>query len=106
MALLLLRLSLAALAMLGAAGEISAVPEWLVTGLLAVAGVLIVGLFTPLAASLAAACAAAAFFKVNGVLGAVVALNGSCAVALALIGPGGYSIDARLFGRRVIDVDR
>jgi hypothetical protein len=61
---------------------------------------LFVGALTPVSAGLVGVWAA--WLVVDGnhaVLHAVVLLN---AVALALIGPGAYSIDARLFARRVL----
>ena len=41
----------------------------------------------------------AATFDASGLI-----LTLSVAVALALLGPGAYSMDARIFGRRVIDL--
>lgn len=60
----------------------------------------LVGALTPVGAGLAGAWAA--WLMVSGehsVLHAVALLD---AVALALIGPGAYSVDARLFARRVL----
>jgi hypothetical protein len=37
---------------------------------------------------------------------AVIAVQGINLIALALLGAGAYSIDAHLFGRRVINIDR
>ena len=64
---------------------------------------LCVGYFTPVAALLA--------FVLQGVLLCLRFLSTEASVvllldalALALLGPGAYSLDARLFGRRVLDV--
>ena len=37
---------------------------------------------------------------------AIIAVQGINLIALALLGAGAYSIDAYLFGRRVINIDR
>ena len=71
-----------------------------------VSGMLIAGLLTPLSslalAALALASAAGlgpfAAFASDGLLAPATAL------AVALLGPGAYSVDARLFGRREIVV--
>jgi len=71
----------------------------------AVAGVLIlVGLWTPVAATLAAAVELwIAFSQPNNALMAVIlAVLG---ISLAMIGPGAWSVDARLFGRKQLDPD-
>jgi hypothetical protein len=61
---------------------------------------LLVGALTPVSAGLVGVWAAWVMVDGNhAAVNAVVLLN---AVALALIGPGAYSIDARLFARRVL----
>lgn len=69
-------------------------------------GTILAGFRTRLAAVAAAMVAAVVATRLGGPLGLSAALHGCCAVALAMLGAGGYSIDARLFGRRVIDFDR
>jgi uncharacterized membrane protein YphA (DoxX/SURF4 family) len=72
--------------------------------LLAALGLLlVVGLWTPLAGAITAVIEAWQILAVNEhpVLGL---LTGTMAVALAMLGPGRWSIDARLFGWRRIDV--
>jgi uncharacterized membrane protein YphA (DoxX/SURF4 family) len=63
---------------------------------------LLVGLFTPVVALLAAMIEAAMLgSSTSG--GIALMLQGSViCVTLALLGPGGYSLDARLFGSRVV----
>lgn len=63
---------------------------------LVVAVPLVAGFMTPAAAVVAAAIAL--LYDAPSVVAAV-------AVALALLGPGAFSVDARLFGRREIVID-
>ena len=100
LALLALRLSLAGV--LAAAPIVAALPPWapLVFDVLGLA--LLIGAFTHVAATVSAACLAGAGAMAGSAGGLVLALHGLDAAALALLGAGAYSIDARLFGRRVI----
>ncbi|SNS31662.1 hypothetical protein SAMN06295912_104102 [Sphingomonas laterariae] len=101
-ALLLLRCSVAAALAAGAA--ISAVP-WIEAPVLLVAAALILGVLTR-AAGLAGLVAAGLIgAEIGGTAGLAVGLHGIAALALSMIGAGGYSIDARRFGRRVITLD-
>lgn len=102
-ALLMLRVSTGATLLINTAGDPLAVgSQWLFAALLALAASLVFGLLTPL---VALACGA---LELMGVLGsdnrsaALIGLSAFNALALALLGPGAYSIDARLFGRRVM----
>ena len=64
---------------------------------------LIIGLWTPIAGSLVAAIGIwFAFTHAEDPLAGV--LLATIGAALALVGPGGWSIDARLFGWKRIDV--
>ena len=67
---------------------------------------ILAGFRTRMAAGAAALFATVVCVRVGGQLGLSAALHGVCAVALSMLGAGGYSIDAHLFGRRVIDLDR
>jgi uncharacterized membrane protein YphA (DoxX/SURF4 family) len=63
---------------------------------------LLVGLLTPIVALMAAAIEAALLIT-SGSAGIALMLQGPViCVALALLGPGAYSLDARLFGSRVV----
>jgi uncharacterized membrane protein YphA (DoxX/SURF4 family) len=63
---------------------------------------LLVGLFTPVVALLAAAVETA-MLGASASAGIALMLQGPViCVALALLGPGSYSLDARLFGSRVV----
>ena len=64
---------------------------------------LIVGLFTPFAGIMAAAVEVWIAFSHPGYRWPQIGLAGLC-LSLAMIGPGAWSIDARLFGRKQIDL--
>lgn len=106
-ALLLLRISVAAILVMSAVHHLSNFSYLLVAGVAVVGALLLIGLFTPVSSWIAAT-----FGLVHLIMGghsdhsvaifaAASILN---AVALALLGPGAYSLDAKLFGRRVMIV--
>ena len=64
---------------------------------------LLVGLWTPVVAALAALLALINVVTQRGDVWAEILL-GTLGVALALLGPGAWSVDARLFGWKRIDV--
>jgi uncharacterized membrane protein YphA (DoxX/SURF4 family) len=64
---------------------------------------LVAGLWTPIAASLAAVFALWSALAQNGNPSSCIFLM-TLGVALALLGPGGWSVDARLFGWKRIDI--
>ena len=77
--------------------------SWVVTALvLIIASCLLVGFMTPVAAIViglgAITLAASHVFETNQTLLNVIVLT----IAIALLGPGAFSIDARMFGRREI----
>jgi putative oxidoreductase len=75
------------------------VPQLIATG----AGIfLLVGLWTPVAGTLVAMVELWTMFEVAGDPWISVML-GTLGAALAMIGPGAWSIDARLFGRKHIE---
>jgi hypothetical protein len=78
--------------------------NWLAFWALILAVALLVGYQGRIVAVCAAIMLLAMGFAIEGVLGACVGLHGLIAVACFVLGPGGYSIDARLFGRRVVRV--
>jgi hypothetical protein len=106
LALLLLRISVAGGVLLNVYGQRGHLAAWLLVSSLLLAATLLAGILTPLVALLA--------------LGANLAIPMSCnvgfqsaghiaiatinALALCLLGPGSYSLDAFLFGRRVINL--
>ena len=102
-ALLLARCSAASL-LLGLSYR-SALPPWLVWGGLALAAMLAFGLLTRVAAGAGAALVAWAAYGAGGDLGLCLAVATLQVAALSLLGAGAYSVDAHLFGRRVIHLD-
>ena len=102
-ALLLLRISVAATFFLSLEnGQIVSDTHWLqlFTGLLA--ALLILGLFTPILSTLICLLEIADLFISGSIISPPVYLSLLNVVALALLGPGAYSLDAWLFGRRVL----
>lgn len=70
---------------------------------LATGVLLIVGLWTPVAGVLAAAVAL--WHALSGLSApSLDALSGLLGIALALLGPGGWSVDARLFGWKRLEI--
>ena len=78
----------------------AAVFQVLLTGI----GILLIaGLWTPIVASLAAVAAAYGAFSHSGEMGFDI-LPGTLGVALVLLGPGAWSVDARLFGWKRVEI--
>jgi hypothetical protein len=79
---------------------------WTVPAILLIAVALAVGGATRIACALS--CAAEIGFKLTarGFEGGVLMLSVPVGIALAMLGPGAYSLDARIFGRRVITFSR
>jgi len=102
-ALILLRLSVAGIFLWKFWTRFGAiVPTWILFGVVVVSLSLGLGLFTPIVCTLI--CLAETYYLVHAGMGGVI-LNASAilnAAALALLGPGAYSIDAWLYGRRVV----
>lgn len=63
---------------------------------------LAVGALTRVAGICGLAAAMLIAVDVGGALGVSATLHGLASLALSMIGAGGYSVDARIFGRRVI----
>lgn len=106
LALLLLRISVACGLLLNVYGRRRELTAWLLVSSLLLGATLLIGLLTPLVALLALAANLAipmscsvGFQSIGYVI--IATIN---AMALCLLGPGAYSFDAYLFGRRVIDL--
>jgi hypothetical protein len=99
-ALLVLRISLAAAIIFnGCLAPLSS--GWLAAGLMLAACMLIVGALTPYAAVLGLLLQTGVFFTTSGNrFQLLTSIIGSGVVSV--LGPGAYSIDSRLFGRKVL----
>jgi hypothetical protein len=104
-ALLLLRVSVATTAVMNLCATQPYGPAWMLAGLAVLSVLLCLGLLTPVAAVLVLT-AQLVRFGVSGYssLGLAVAILNS--LALALLGPGAYSVDARRFGHRLLVSNR
>lgn len=102
-ALLLGRLAAAAALALVLRGFAPA--PWIAFPVLVLAASLAAGLLTRFAAACCAVLVLVGAARAGGALSAVLALNALHVAGLALTGGGAYSLDARLFGRRVIRLD-
>jgi hypothetical protein len=102
LALLLLRFVLAAGLMLLTFQAGVPVPDWAaaVAGMIALG--LVFGIWNSILVAANALVALAALVELGNMVSLFWALLGVMSISLALLGPGAYSIDARLYGRRVI----
>ena len=104
LALLLLRLSTTITLIVGVSGTFQTVSKWYLWGLIPLGAALCAGFLTPVASVLAVGVqllrltAATA----NPVWLSVTIMN---TLALAVLGPGAYSIDALRFGRRRVTLN-
>ena len=101
-ALLLLRMSVAAIFLLNAASYLNVSSFRLIFACAVLASVsLSIGFLTPYLSVIAGAAAIANLLLGPGSGNLINITSLIDAAALALLGPGAYSVDARLFGRRV-----
>jgi hypothetical protein len=100
-ALVLLRFSAAAtlLMIVFPRGEVIT-SEWAFAGLAVLAAFFLLGAFTPALCTLCCCIEVAAIFGLRGIDAVHMLLSIVETAALAMLGPGGYSLDARMFGRR------
>ncbi len=106
-ALLLLRISVAATFLINAANRprVSGTPL-LFAGVLLVSASLAIGFLTPYLAVVTFVAAVASLVVGPNSSNFIFVFSIVDSLALALLGPGAYSLDARLFGRRVTVVPR
>lgn len=106
-ALVFLRISIGAGVLLNGALRF---PSWLgnsdVPVRLALDLALLSGALTPWTAVIATVITIADVVTIGSPCAPVAFLTAINAAALALLGPGAYSLDARLFGRRVVEIPR
>jgi uncharacterized membrane protein YphA (DoxX/SURF4 family) len=104
LALLLLRTSVAIALLTDGYGHREALPDWVHVAAILISLVISVGYLTPIVAAAALVFHALIWFEFGaGAYAAAVAIV-CCldAMALALLGPGAYSVDSRRFGRRLV----
>jgi hypothetical protein len=102
-ALLLLRVALSANVAYGVLEVRSALPiTWLLALLATVAIALALGLLTPFTAVLGAFIEIGLWYVSASTIAALHVCAVLVAIALAMLGPGAYSLDAKLFGRRQV----
>ena len=105
--LLVLRVAAAIPLLIGGSPELRGVPHsWLHAVQFAAIGVgvlLLVGLWTPIAGALQVLIELWIVFSV-GDAAVVHLLLAALGVSLAMLGPGAWSVDARLFGRKRIEI--
>jgi hypothetical protein len=77
---------------------------WMLALLSTVAIASCIGLFTPVTAALSALIELVIWHYSTGAVAALHVCAIPVAVALAMLGPGAYSLDAKLFGRRQVSV--
>jgi hypothetical protein len=102
LALLLLRISVASAVLIEGFCLRSSSPGWLQAIAVLISAALVPGYLTPLIA-VAALIFHTWIWYSHGLGSAAIAAIGSLdALALALLGPGGYSVDSILYGRRLV----
>ena len=75
---------------------------WLIVLSAPIVLALAIGLFTRAAAALVTAVSLGVAIELGGAMGLLLAIAGLASAALILLGAGAWSLDARLFGRRMI----
>jgi len=99
--LILLRIAVAGALHLDASGHfVISRPDWAMAALWVCSAALLAGFLTPLFAGVGAVLALTLVGGVSDSFAPVV--RAVTAVALSLLGPGAYSLDARLFGPRTV----
>jgi hypothetical protein len=74
--------------------------QWAMGGGAVLAALMVLGVFTPVMCAVFCGLEIAALFQVTGADMRCVLFAAANAAGLGLLGPGGYSLDARMFGRR------
>jgi len=102
LALLFLRASVAIALLAQGYAHRPSLPGWTQIAVILISLVLCVGCLTPIVVLVDLACHLFIWCLLGPASGAVVAVILLDGVALALLGPGAYSIDSYRFGRRVV----
>jgi hypothetical protein len=74
--------------------------EWASAGLAVPAALLVLGVFTPIVCTLCCCLQIAVLISLRSAIALHLLFSIVDTAALGLLGPGGYSLDARIFGRR------
>lgn len=106
MGLFLLRLQLATASGLVAAELFTPVPIWAIIPLYLLSVLLIAGFLTPVVSIASGILCISTFWLLGSPANLIFSAMTLTPLALGFIGPGAFSIDARLFGRRTIIRDR
>lgn len=106
MALFLLRLQLATASGLVAAEMFKPVPVWASVPLYLLSVLLLAGFLTPFVSVASVVLCLSTVWLLGAPANLIFATMTLTPLALGFIGPGAYSVDARLFGRRTIIHDR
>ena len=104
--LLLLRSSAAIALLVGNSGHPQDLPVWIKSAAIILAITLFAGYLTPIAAAIGLPPHGLIWLTLGGGSAAIVIIVSLDIIALALLGPGAYSVGASLFGRRVVVVPR
>ena len=102
LALILLRVSVATALLLQGYGQRLWLSGWMLGVVVPLCACLCVGFLTPIVAILALLFHVLAWSSLSSDGAGMTAIALPDALALALLGPGAYSIDAHRFGRRVV----
>jgi len=100
--LVLLRVSVAVPVLLDTYGNRNELPGWALIALAVLSATLSVGFLTPMVAVLALVVRLVSLKSVSAGSEAAICMTILSALALAMVGPGAYSIDAFRFGRRLV----
>jgi hypothetical protein len=102
LALVLMRASVAGAVLLDIYTHKATLPGWAMGAACMLSAILCAGYLTPVASVAALIFHAILWLSVGAESTAVATITSFDALALALLGPGGYSIDSFRFGRRVV----
>jgi len=100
--LLVLRTSVAIALLLEHYGHRPGLPHWILAAVILLSLTLCLGFLTPIAAVLGLVLHGLSWYTLGVQSASMVVIVFVDALALALLGPGGYSIDSLLFGRRIV----
>jgi len=103
MGLLLLRIGVGVILLLKGfpRGDVTG-PWWVVMGLVILAGALCIGIYTPITCTISVLVQATGFSSTRGESAAQLVCLVLISISIGLLGPGAFSVDALLFGRRLI----